>query len=41
MRDAFNNQLFFIKLQSTGELPIIDLKMTRFMISLEESVEMV
>ena len=32
---------FFIKLKSTGELPITDPNMTRFMISLEESVELV
>ena len=32
---------FFIKLKETGELPITDPKMTRFMISLEEGVELV
>ncbi len=32
---------FFIKLKETGELPITDPNMTRFMISLEESVELV
>ena len=32
---------FFIKLKETGELPITDLNMTRFMISLEEGVELV
>ncbi len=32
---------FFIKLKETGELPITDPNMTRFMISLEESVKMV
>jgi len=32
---------FFIKLKETGELPITDSKMTRFMISLEEGVELV
>jgi FlaA1/EpsC-like NDP-sugar epimerase len=30
---------FFIKLKETGELPITDANMTRFMISLEEGVE--
>jgi len=32
---------FFIKLKETGELPITDPNMTRFMISLEEGVELV
>jgi len=32
---------FFIKLKETGELPITDSRMTRFMISLEEGVELV
>jgi UDP-N-acetylglucosamine 4,6-dehydratase/5-epimerase len=32
---------FFIKLKETGELPITDPKMTRFMISLEDAVELV
>jgi UDP-N-acetylglucosamine 4,6-dehydratase (inverting) len=32
---------FFIKLKETGELPITDPNMTRFMISLEEAVELV
>jgi UDP-N-acetylglucosamine 4,6-dehydratase/5-epimerase len=32
---------FFIKLKETGELPVTDPKMTRFMISLEEGVELV
>jgi len=32
---------FFIKLKENGELPITDPKMTRFMISLEEGVELV
>jgi len=32
---------FFIKLKETSELPITDPKMTRFMISLEEAVELV
>jgi len=32
---------FFIKLKETGELPITDPKMTRFMISLEEGVKLV
>ena len=32
---------FFIELKKTGELPITDPKMTRFMISLEEGVELV
>jgi len=32
---------FFIKLKETGELPITDPQMTRFMISLEEGVELV
>jgi len=32
---------FFIKLKETGELPITDPRMTRFMISLEEGVELV
>jgi UDP-N-acetylglucosamine 4,6-dehydratase (inverting) len=32
---------FFIKLKETGELPITDPDMTRFMISLEEAVELV
>jgi len=32
---------FFIKLKETGELPITDPNMTRFMITLEESVELV
>jgi len=32
---------FFIKLKETGELPITDSNMTRFMISLEEAVELV
>ena len=32
---------FFISLKDTGELPITDTKMTRFMISLEESVKLV
>jgi UDP-N-acetylglucosamine 4,6-dehydratase/5-epimerase len=32
---------FFIKLKETGELPITDPNMTRFMISLEESVKLV
>ena len=32
---------FFIKLKETGELPITDPSMTRFMISLEEGVELV
>jgi UDP-N-acetylglucosamine 4,6-dehydratase (inverting) len=32
---------FFIKLKETGELPITDANMTRFMISLEEGVELV
>jgi len=32
---------FFIKLKETGELPITDPAMTRFMISLEEAVELV
>ncbi len=32
---------FFIKLKKTGELPITDPNMTRFMISLEQAVEMV
>jgi UDP-N-acetylglucosamine 4,6-dehydratase (inverting) len=32
---------FFIKLKETGELPITDPKMTRFMISLEEAVKLV
>ena len=32
---------FFIKLKKTGELPITDPNMTRFMISLEEAVRMV
>jgi UDP-N-acetylglucosamine 4,6-dehydratase/5-epimerase len=32
---------FFINLKSTGELPITDPNMTRFMISLEESVDLV
>jgi UDP-N-acetylglucosamine 4,6-dehydratase/5-epimerase len=32
---------FFLKLKETGELPITDPNMTRFMISLEESVELV
>ena len=32
---------FFIKLKETGELPITDPRMTRFMITLEEAVELV
>lgn len=32
---------FFLSLQNTGELPITDTKMTRFMISLEEAVSLV
>ena len=32
---------FFIKIKEKGELPITDPKMTRFMISLEDSVELV
>ena len=32
---------FFMSLKNTGELPITDKKMTRFMISLEESVNLV
>jgi UDP-N-acetylglucosamine 4,6-dehydratase (inverting) len=32
---------FFIKLKETGELPITDPKMTRFMISLEDAVKLV
>jgi len=32
---------FFIQLKETGELPITDPRMTRFMISLEEAVELV
>ena len=32
---------FFIKLKETGELPITDSRMTRFMISLEDAVELV
>jgi UDP-N-acetylglucosamine 4,6-dehydratase/5-epimerase len=32
---------FFIKLADTGELPITDAKMTRFMITLEDGVELV
>ena len=32
---------FFYGLKSTGELPITDLKMTRFMISLDQAVELV
>jgi len=32
---------FFIKLKETGELPITDPNMTRFMISLEDAVELV
>ena len=32
---------FFMKLKETGELPITDANMTRFMISLEECVELV
>lgn len=32
---------FFIKLKETGELPITDPKMTRFMISLEDGVKLV
>ena len=32
---------FFIKLKETGELPITDPRMTRFMISLEDAVELV
>jgi UDP-N-acetylglucosamine 4,6-dehydratase/5-epimerase len=32
---------FFIKLKETGELPITDPRMTRFMISLEEAVRLV
>ena len=32
---------FFIKLKETGEIPITDSKMTRFMISLEDAVEIV
>jgi UDP-N-acetylglucosamine 4,6-dehydratase (inverting) len=32
---------FFIKLKETGELPITDTSMTRFMISLEEGVKLV
>jgi len=32
---------FFIKLKETGELPITDTEMTRFMISLEQGVELV
>ena len=32
---------FFMKLKETGELPITDPNMTRFMISLEEGVELV
>jgi len=32
---------FFMKLKETGELPITDPNMTRFMISLEEAVELV
>jgi UDP-N-acetylglucosamine 4,6-dehydratase/5-epimerase len=34
-------QPIFIKLKETGELPITDPNMTRFMISLEEGVELV
>jgi len=32
---------FFLKMKETGELPITDPKMTRFMITLEEAVELV